>query len=141
MAKRKPNSSELLARSEYQEQVSVFEWAEIAKTTYPELEMLVGSLNGVRLPIGAAVKAKKAGLKRGYPDLSLDCRRSTNLGPLRQFYGGLRIELKRIGDSKISPEQVWWLDRLREQGYRAVVCWGAGEAIREITSYLELSRS
>ena len=141
MASSRRNSPKLPTRSEYEEQVAIFEWAEIAKSTYPELEMLIGSLNGVRISIGAAVKAKQAGLKRGYPDLSLDCRRSTNLGPLRKFYGGLRIELKRIGDSKVSKEQVWWLDRLHEQGYRAVVCWGADEAIREITSYLELSGS
>jgi hypothetical protein len=129
-------------RSEYEEQVAVFEWAAMAaKTTYPELEMLIGSLNGVRISIGAAVKAKRAGLKDGYPDLSLDCRRSTGLGPPREFYGGLRIELKRIGNGKITPRQVWWLDRLREQGFRAVVCWGADEAINEIESYLELPRS
>lgn len=140
MANSQRNSYKLPTRSEYEEQVAVFKWAEVAKSTYPELEMLIGSLNGVRISIGAAVKAKKAGLKPGYPDLSLDCRRSTNLGPLRKFYGGLRIELKRIG-GKLSNDQVWWINNLRDQGFRAVVCWGADEAIREITSYLELSRS
>ena len=122
--------------SEYQEQVKVFEWAEIAVSEFPELEMLTGSLNGVRLSIGAAVKAKKAGLKRGYPDIGLDVRRSSRLEPLRQF-GGLRIELKKENSGKLSIDQVWWLNKLRDQGYLAVVCHGAAKAIPTITSYLE----
>ena len=122
--------------SEYQEQVKVFEWAEISVSEFPELEMLVGSLNGVRLPIGLAVKSKKAGLKRGYPDIGLDVKRSSRLEPLRQF-SGLRIELKKENSGKLSIEQVWWLQKLSIQGYLAVVCHGAAKAIFTITSYLE----
>ena len=123
-------------KSEYEEQVKIFEWAEIAKNEFPELEMLVGSLNGVRLSIGLAVKSKKAGLKRGYPDIGLDVKRSSRLEPLRQF-GGLRIELKKANGGKLSPDQMWWLQNLTAQGFRAICCWGAARAIREITSYLE----
>ena len=136
MARTRSNSFELPELSEYQEQVKVFEWAEIAQTTYPELEMLTGSLNGVRLSIGAAVKAKKAGLKKGYPDIGLDVRRSSYLEPLRQF-SGLRIELKKANGGKLSIEQVWWFNKLRDQGFRAVCCWGSDRAIEEIKNYLE----
>lgn len=47
--------------SEHDEQTAVFQWAMIKSNRYPELELLQGSLNGVRLPVGLAVKAKKAG--------------------------------------------------------------------------------
>ena len=136
MGRIRSNSFELPGLSEYQEQVKIFAWAEIAVSEFPELEMLTGSLNGVRLSIGAAVKAKKAGLKRGYPDIGLDVKRSSRLEPLRQF-NGLRIELKKATGGKLSIEQVWWLQKLSINGYRAVCCWGAARAIEEITSYLE----
>lgn len=107
--------------TEYQEQVAIFEWAEIAKTEFPDLSLLIGSLNGVRLSIGTAVKAAKAGLKRGYPDLTL-------LVPKGQFYG-LLIELKRQKTGFVSAEQRDWIMRLNLNGYRAVVCRGADSAI------------
>jgi len=128
MSKRQLNSSELFARSEWREQVAVFDWAESAQCQYPELKYLTGSLNGVRLSIGSAVKAKRAGLKQGAPDLSLDVA--------RRPYHGLRIELKAM-DGKLDKEQMDWLQFLQDQGYRAVACWGSDQAINEITSYLE----
>lgn len=133
-------------RSEYQEQVAVFSWAKAAESSYPELKMLVGSLNGVRLTVGSAVKAAKAGLKRGYPDLSMDVPRSLNLGRDSSFgggvrmYCGLRIELKRRNGGKLAPEQVRWIELLRANSYRAVVCRGSDEAISEIKSYLALPK-
>jgi VRR-NUC domain len=128
--------SSLPDRSEYEHQVAIFAWAEIAKRELPELEMLIGSLNGVRLPIGSAVKAKRAGLKRGYPDIALDVPRSRNLGRDSSFWHGLRIELK-TKTGRISPEQATWIANLQRSGYRAVVCRSSDEAIREITSYLK----
>lgn len=114
--------------TEYEEQVKIFEWAALAQAEFPDLELLIGSLNGVRLSIGAAVKAAKAGLKRGYPDLTL-------LVPKGQFYG-LLIELKRQKSGFVSAEQRDWIMRLNLNGYRAVVCRGADSAINEIKSYL-----
>jgi hypothetical protein len=147
MGKPRSNSSELIAQAdEWREQVAVFSWAEIAKASYPELEMLIGSLNGVRLSIGSAVKAARAGLKRGYPDIALDVPRSLILGRDSSFgggfriYCGLRIELKRSESGKLKPEQVRWIELLRANSYRAVACWGAKAAISEIESYLALPK-
>lgn len=124
--------------TEYQEQVKVFQWAELAINEFPELELLDGSLNGVKLSIGSAVKARKAGLKKGVPDLSLDVPRSLNLGQDSSFggYHGLRIELKKRTNGKLTLEQIRRLDLLRANGYRAVVCYGHEQAINEIKSYL-----
>lgn len=115
--------------SEYQQQANIFEFAKLMSKQYPELEMLVGSMNGVRLTIGQAVKAKKAGMKRGYPDIRLDVARG--------IYHGLRIELKRRRGGVVSPEQKTWLKSLLREGYLAVVCRGEDEAKETIMRYLE----
>lgn len=47
--------------SEHQEQCIIFEWAKIMSSQYPELKLLNASLNGVRLSIGQATKAKRSG--------------------------------------------------------------------------------
>ncbi len=112
---------------EWQEQATVFEWAGRMTGKYPEIELINGSLNGVRLTIGQAVKAKRLGMKKGFPDLSL---------PVKRYpYCGLYIELKVEG-GRVSQEQRWWGNRLQEQGYMWVVCWGADSAIELIGEYL-----
>ena len=61
------------------------------------------------------------------PDIVLPVARGEN--------HGLYIELKIIGN-RPSKEQKEWLKLLKEQGYRAVVCYGSEEAIKEIETYL-----
>ena len=90
--------------SESDEQISLFAWAELNKGRYPELKLLNGSMNGVRLTIGQAVKAKRCGMKKGYPDLFLPVKRGE--------HNGLFIELK-VGENKPSPEQLEWAEQLR----------------------------
>jgi len=114
--------------SEYEQQCAVFRFAELMSDEYPELEMLVGSMNGVRLTIGQAVKAKKAGMKKGYPDLSLDVARGK--------YHGLRIELKKKKGDVRSWDQAMWLAWLTEQGYYAVVAKGEDEAKEILMRYI-----
>ena len=118
--------------SEYQEQKAIFEWSEKMLWKWPELKYLNGSLNGVKLTIGQAKKAKYGGLKRGVPDISL---------PLaRKNWNGLFIELKRKQGGRTSPEQKDWLMFLSNQGYYAAVANGSEVAIRIITEYLELEK-
>jgi len=122
--------NKLPIRSEYQEQCAIFDFAQIMITTgqYPELRLLNGSLNGVKLSIGQAVKAKKNGMKRGYPDIFLPVARGG--------HHGLYIELKRISGGKLEDEQDFWLQDLSDQGYFACVCRGADAAKRVIINYL-----
>ena len=115
-------------KSEYDEQVSIFEWAEIKKIQIPELRLLNSSLNGVRLSIGAAKKAKKAGMRAGFPDLFLPVSRGG--------FHGLFIELKRVGGPAPSTNQREWLIWLTEEGYDCYCCKGAESAIQTIISYL-----
>lgn len=123
---------------EADEQAALFRWAEQHGQFYPELALLNGSLNGVRLTIGQAVKAKKQGMKRGFPDIQLPVTRGG--------YHGLFIELKikpyrnhknKVIYPKISDEQKWWIKELTRQGYRAVVCKGFDAAMIEILNYLQ----
>jgi hypothetical protein len=117
-----------LVPTESEEQVTLFELCEMMRFRYPELDMLTHIPNeGKRTKLTGA-KLKREGLKRGYPDMVLDVARCG--------YYGLRIELKRVKDYKISPEQKKWIIKLNEQGYAAVFCFGANHAWKVIESYL-----
>jgi len=114
-------------RSEFSHQCSIFLWAAYMACNYPELILLNGSLNGVRLPWGLAKKAKAAGMKKGYPDLFLPVARGG--------YHGLFMELK-VKRNYCTPAQRWWLEALRKQGYYAVSIRGEERAKVVIIDYL-----
>ena len=114
--------------SEHEQQAHIFRFAELMSKQYPELKLLNGSLNGVRLTIGQAKKAKRAGMKRGYPDIFLPVPRGE--------YHGLYIELKKKRGSYPTKEQKAWIQALRDQGYVAEVCKGADAAKAIIITYL-----
>ena len=123
---------------EAEDQAALFRWAEFHKKYYPELSLLNGSLNGVRLTIGQAVKSKKQGMKKGFPDIHLPVAKGG--------YHGLFIELKikpyRNDKGKmvypvVSTEQRYWIEVLIKQGYRAVICKGFDAAMIEILNYLK----
>lgn len=127
--KKKPATSPMVP-SEYSEQVAIFKRAHLYAKRYPELRFLNGSLNGVRVPIGLAVKCKKAGMREGYPDLQLPV--------CRGGYPGLYVELKRIKGGKIDPAQKDWAEFLTSQGYMHRFCKGCDEAWDVIINYLNL---
>jgi len=118
---------------EFWEQCQLFAWAALNIRKHYELWLLNGSLNGVRLSIGAAVKCKKAGMKKGYPDI--------NLPVARQGFHGLFIELKRVKGSSTTKEQIVWHKLLRDEGYRVEVCKGWHEAKDVLIDYLTLDKS
>ena len=119
----------ITSRPEWQEQAIVIFWAEINEKRYPELQRLQGSLNGVKLTVGQAVKAKKQGLKKGYPDLFLPV--------VRGGYCGLFIEMKKRKGGRLSKEQREMLAYLNHEGYYAVEAKGSDVAIKTLTDYLE----
>lgn len=113
---------------EFDDQCAVFHWRQMQLNVYPELKYLFSTLNGVRLPIGVAVKMKRSGMTRGVLDIWLPVRRGG--------YAGLVIELKH-GDNQPSEDQKDWIEFLLSQGFYAVATWGVDETIGEITKYLE----
>lgn len=126
--KKKKQTSKTLMPTEYAEQCSIFRRAQLHIREWPELRFLNGSLNGVRLTIGQAVKCKNVGMKKGYPDLFLPIK--------RRNYSGLFIELKRIEGGWADPDQRLWATMLTSQGYRHEFCKGADAAWAVIVNYL-----
>ena len=115
--------------SEFEQQCSIFRWAELLSGEYPMLKRLVGSANGVRVGIGNAMKLKRSGcLPKGYPDLFLPY-------PIRTWHG-LFIELKKKDGGSVSEEQKDWIYWLQGVGYYACVCWGEDECKETIMRYI-----
>lgn len=114
-------------RTEEYEQSAVIQWAAYAKQMLPELDLLFHIPNGGNRSISEAVRFKKAGVRAGVPDLFLPVPKGDS--------HGLWIEMKAKG-GRIRPEQREWIEKLRQQGYEAYVCYGAEEAINRIKRYL-----
>lgn len=114
--------------SEHDEQVTIFSWAALQEKRYPQLKFMFSTLNGVRLTIGQARKAKSSGNKRGVPDIVLPVKNDS--------YNGLWIELK-VGKNRPSKEQKEYISFLNNQGYYAKVVYGASSAIKLIIKYLK----
>lgn len=136
----KPNPSSKKSKNkkpqqtEFLEQVRFVQWF---KLQYKNV-ILNGSLGGLKLPIGQAVKAKRMGSLRAFPDLFI-------AKPTKQ-YAGLFIELKKTGErltkedgtyaSEHIKEQADMLNRLSAIGYKAVFAIGYDEAVRITKAYL-----
>ena len=122
---------------EEEEQEKVFSWVNEKMDKYPELALCHASLNGVKLSPGAAVKAKRQGMIKGIPDIFLPVMEPED-GVMSHPHHGLFIEMKRKMGGKVSAEQMITLDALNAQGFLAVVCHGADEAIETIKDYLNI---
>lgn len=73
---------------------------------------------------------KRQGVMAGVPDLCIPVARGG--------FHGLYIELKRDKKSTVGKSQRYWQSLLNEQGYLALVCYGADEAISQIDRYVRL---
>ena len=114
-------------KGEALEQSMLFQWCELQKGKYPMLSLLFAIPNGGSRPRLEAINLKKQGLKSGVPDIFLPYA--------NKKYHGLFIELK-YGKNKASEKQKEWINKLNEQGYKAVVCNGFDEARNTIEEYL-----
>ena len=110
------------------EQRIIFQWAAMETAAHPELGLLYAIPNGGKRAIKTAIALKAQGVKSGVPDMCLPVARGA--------YHGLYIELKRQKGGTVSETQKSWITALAEQGYKAVVCRGADEAIGTIKEYL-----
>lgn len=117
--------------TEEQEQILVFAWARLHENAWPELRLLHHIPNGGKRTKSEAARFKRAGVKAGVPDICLPVS--------RQGFHGLYVELK-AEKGKVSDHQANWLYALQQQGYQAVVCYGADAAIGAIKEYLGITR-
>ena len=114
--------------SETLHQQALFQWARMHVSKYQELELLHAIPNsGYRNKITAA-RMKKEGQLAGVSDIFLPVA--------RQGYHGLYIELKVKG-GRLTEKQGWWILKVIEQGYKALVCIGWESAKKELIEYLE----
>lgn len=126
---RMPKDLRLLP-TEGEEQARLFSWCRMSEGKYPELGLLFHIPNGGSRSKSEAGRFKAEGVKAGVPDLLLPVARGDK--------HGLFIELKRQAGGRVRPEQKVWLEKLREQGYEAVVCRGWEGAAEALLKYLEV---
>ncbi len=115
------------AATEHEEQVSLFQWAELAAIKRPALGLMFAIPNGGKRHKATAAKLKAEGVKAGVPDIFLPV-------PVGAYHG-LWIELK-TQTGKPSPKQQVWLKALAAQGYQAAVCYGWMQARQVLLAYL-----
>ena len=96
------------------------------KYQYPNA-LYCASAGGVRTSIKQAIKMKRTGYVKGFPDLFIY--------ESRKGYHGLAIELKTTkGTAQASQKQ--WIKKLCDNGYYAKVCKGTPEALSLIQWYM-----
>ena len=96
------------------------------KLAYPDA-LYCASAGGMRTSYLQAVKMKRTGYVKGFPDLFI-------YEPRGGFFG-LAIEMKKEKGGVASPEQKRWQDQLRNRGYASYICKGNEEAIKVIDEY------
>ena len=127
-----PKDKRLLP-TEGEEQARLFSWCRMMARQYPELELLFHIPNGGSRNKAEAGRFKAEGVKAGVPDLFLPVARGG--------CHGLFIEMKRLDGGRVRPEQKAWMDKLREQGFDAVVCRGWEGASEALLRYLSAGGS
>ena len=115
---------------ESREQVTVIEWADRMSRRHPALRLLYHTPNGGSRNRIEASNLKRQGVKPGVPDLTL---------PVAvEPYHGLYIEMKSE-KGRLSTYQKEWIAALRENGFRAEVCYSANDAINVLRDYLGIA--
>lgn len=122
---------------EEDEQVALFEWANLMLGRYPELAALVSIPNGAYLAgtekqrWAQMARLKKAGLKPGVSDMCLPVKRGR--------YGSLWVEMKAPGKlDNLSEAQREWGVLMERVGNKFVVADTFEKARDAILAYLRL---
>ena len=111
-----------MQRTESGEQEAVVQFCELMRIPVVHIP------NEGKRSAAYAAQMKRMGLAKGFPDLFIPVARSG--------FHGLMIELKRDEKARPTETQRAWVEYLNRAGYRAAVCHGAEEAIREIENYI-----
>lgn len=98
------------------------------------------TMTGVNLGVRVAAMRKAQGVRRGVPDFLLYERGGTYAYPVLALSAppvGLALEFKSPdGKGRVSDEQAWWHNRLRQNGWRVAVVTNAFEAWGQVADYL-----
>lgn len=94
--------------------------------------LFTSALGGTHTSIQKAVRAKRMGYCKSWPDLTFAEPR----GP----YHGLVVEMKKTGGKMENKDQEDILKAFRDRGYKAVCCIGYEVAVKVIDTYLKHGR-
>jgi hypothetical protein len=114
--------------TEHEEQVKYFQYLKIMEHKYPLLAIAHASPNGSLRNKIVAKKIKAEGGKTGIPDIFIPIANDQ--------YSGLFIELKRVKRSVLSEDQKFIINCLNDNGFLAIVCYGAQDAYNTTMFYL-----
>ena len=121
--KKSSTKRKIAPESEANQQEIVIKYLRLA---YPNV-LYCASAGGMRTSYLQAIKMKRTGYVKGFPDLFI-------YEP-NQDYHGLAIEMKKEKGGVASPEQKSWQEQLRNRGYASYICKGNEEAIKVIDEY------
>lgn len=116
---------------EDREQMTFFAYVntKYAFTKDERYRMIFAVPNGAKRNMAFRMKMKHTGLLAGVPDIMVDFSNGK--------YHGLRIEMKAKKGGRVRPEQKEMIERYNNFGYKAVVCYGADEAIKTLEDYFK----
>ena len=120
--------------TEDQIQQAVIRWSRQAnvRKMFPQLALLYHIPNERKCTPQQGARLKRMGVKSGVPDLHLPVARGV--------YHGLYLEMK-TEKGRVSANQTWWLERLRENGCCCVVCRCWEDAAHLLVTYLTEGRA
>lgn len=121
--KKSSSKRKIAPESEANQQEIVIKYLRLA---YPDA-LYCASAGGMRTSYLQAIKMKRTGYVKGFPDLFI-------YEPRGEFHG-LAIEMKKEKGGTASPEQKRWQEQLRNRGYASYICKGNEEAIKVIDEY------
>ena len=119
-------------KEELANQAALFELAALLETQCPGLELMFHVPNEGKRSVYSGAELKRAGLKKGVPDVMLPVA--------RKGYHGLAIELK-AGKNKPTEDQKKWLRGLAGEGWLCYVCWGYEAAAAVLGDYMDIKIS
>lgn len=117
-----------MVQQEHIDQSSVVTWF---RFQYPQ-GLIYAIPNSATRSIKQTLWLRKEGLTAGVPDLCIPMPRG--------IYHGMYIEMK-AGKNKTTDAQNEWLQKLADQGYYCVVCYGSEVADAQIKRYMSLHSS
>lgn len=107
--------------------IAFFDYCRAKAKRHPAYALAYHIPNERKCSIARRVAMKKAGVKKGIPDICVPVSCSG--------YHALYIEMK-CKPNRASPEQIELLEHLNQVGNYARLCWSAKEAIEIMDKYI-----
>lgn len=121
---RAPRKSE-----EFDNQSAYFQILALKEKEHPMLKFIFAMQSGAYLSIRTRMKEKRAGMKKGVPDVCIPIQSNG--------FGGAYIENKST-KGRLKPEQKEFIEHLEKNNYCVKVCYSLDDAIHFTEQYLNI---